>query len=284
MLKLRKARRNLGRKARLAGRYLKSVTGARYCRDDLKQVQAFCLFIGYPRSGHSLVGSLMDAPPQAVIAHELNALKLVRYGFAGPQTMHEILHNSAALTDAGRAYTGYSYAVPDQWQGRYRDLRLVGDKFGDFSIEAISRKPRLVDKLRHRLGVPVKFVHVVRNPFDNITTIQCKKRGNNRTLDQGIDYYFALLDGVARLKQQVPVGDVYDLHLERLVNRPTERLLELARFYGLDADPAWAEACADIVFEKPRRTRDQIDWPDAAKKRVEARIAMCDYLDSYAFD
>ena len=35
--------------------------------DDL---QAFCLFMGYTRSGHSLVGACLDAHPEAAIAHE----------------------------------------------------------------------------------------------------------------------------------------------------------------------------------------------------------------------
>ena len=43
----------------------------------LGQLRSFCLFIGYPRSGHSLLGSLLDAHPDIAIAHEVNALGLV---------------------------------------------------------------------------------------------------------------------------------------------------------------------------------------------------------------
>ena len=34
--------------------------------DDVERV---CLFIGYQRSSHSLVGSILDAHPEAAIAH-----------------------------------------------------------------------------------------------------------------------------------------------------------------------------------------------------------------------
>jgi hypothetical protein len=42
------------------------------------QVQSYCMFVGHPRSGHTLIGALLDAHPHIVIAHELNALRYVR--------------------------------------------------------------------------------------------------------------------------------------------------------------------------------------------------------------
>jgi hypothetical protein len=45
--------------------------------DDVK---AFLLFIGYPRSGHTLIGSLLDAHQNMAVANEYNVLKhLKRY-------------------------------------------------------------------------------------------------------------------------------------------------------------------------------------------------------------
>jgi hypothetical protein len=40
------------------------------------------MFIGYLRSGHSLIASLLDAHPNPIATHELDALKFVgaRFG------------------------------------------------------------------------------------------------------------------------------------------------------------------------------------------------------------
>ena len=38
-------------------------------------LDSFCLFCGYRRSGHSAIGSVIDAHPDALISHELKALK-----------------------------------------------------------------------------------------------------------------------------------------------------------------------------------------------------------------
>ena len=61
---------------------------ARRCRESryrcskyaglLDEVKAFCLFIGYPRSGHSLIGALLDAHESVAMAHELSSRAFAR--------------------------------------------------------------------------------------------------------------------------------------------------------------------------------------------------------------
>src|SRR4051812_7341147 len=99
--------------------YAKSYIGSLRRRSAFSGVKTFCMFLGYPRSGHSLVGSLLDAHPNMVIAHELDVLKFVRAGFSCEQIFYLLLENSENYAKAGRKYSGYSYAVPNQWQGRF---------------------------------------------------------------------------------------------------------------------------------------------------------------------
>ena len=48
-------------------------------QDVVNHIEKFILFIGYPRSGHSIVGSLMDAHPHMVIANEFLLLRNWKY-------------------------------------------------------------------------------------------------------------------------------------------------------------------------------------------------------------
>ena len=73
----------------------------------LDEVKVFCLFIGYPRSGHSLVGALLDAHENVAMAHELNAIRHQRYGFDRHQILYLILENAAELASTGRATSGF---------------------------------------------------------------------------------------------------------------------------------------------------------------------------------
>jgi hypothetical protein len=90
-------------------------------RRMFEQIDACCLFIGYPRSGHSLIGSLIGAHPHAVIGHELDLLKYVYARFGRVQLCHLALESSRAFTEAGRRWSGHRYAVPGEWQGRFEE-------------------------------------------------------------------------------------------------------------------------------------------------------------------
>ena len=48
-------------------------------KDVIDGIKMFVMFIGYPRSGHSIVGSLMDAHPHMVIANEFMLLRNWKY-------------------------------------------------------------------------------------------------------------------------------------------------------------------------------------------------------------
>ena len=53
-------------------------TGVEALGHRLDEVERVCLFIGHPRSGHSLVGAMLDAHPDLCIAHELDMLAFLR--------------------------------------------------------------------------------------------------------------------------------------------------------------------------------------------------------------
>src|SRR5258705_7348224 len=104
--------------------YAKTYYNSRTYRDLFTGIRTYCMFLGYPRSGHSLVGSLLDAHPDVIIAHELDVLKYVHAGFSRDQIFYLLLENSKRLAARGRGYSGYSYQVPRHWQGRVARLPL----------------------------------------------------------------------------------------------------------------------------------------------------------------
>src|SRR5688572_9593174 len=72
----------------------------------LADVRGYCMFVGYPRSGHSLVGSLLNAHPNVVIAHELDALKYVERGVSRGGLFSLILRRDRRFAEMGRRWTG----------------------------------------------------------------------------------------------------------------------------------------------------------------------------------
>jgi hypothetical protein len=252
--------------------------------EDLGSLEAFCCFVGYPRSGHSLPGSLLDAHPNATISHELNATKFVCAGWSREDLFRVIIENTRLFARSGRQWTGYSYQVPGQWQGRFEDLRIIGDKKGGGTAAGLVKNPALLDELSDCVKLPLRVVHVHRNPYDNIAAMaKGITRLRSNTVDGMIETYFRLVSEIERLKRRGVNGDIIDIPLEDLIAEPRETLARICRFLGLRPDAKYLSDCAGIVFESPKKSRRKLQWSDSQKRAVQERAGEYDWLRHYDF-
>lgn len=250
-------------------------------REALERVQTYCTFIGYPYSGHSLIGSLLDAHPNMVVAHELNALRYIRAGFNQQQLFYLILENSRTFTAEGRIWNDYHYAVPNQWHGRYRDLRVIGDKKGGGSSRELQSNPELLDRLAAAIPLRRKFIHIIRNPFDNISTINKRMLPD---LPAAVALYFRLTYAVVAVTDRLQKDDVFELKHEEFLSRPKELLNHLCRFLGEEASPDYLDDCASIVREAPNKSRTTVAWTAELKEYVQHAISHFPFLAGYSFE
>jgi len=274
--------KNIYRKLRLAKQYTTSIIKSREYVNAFEKVETYCMFLGYPRSGHTLIGSLLDAHPDIIVANELHALRYVRYGFSKWQLFYLLFDNSRTFTRKGRSHTGYSYAVPNQWQGRFRTLRIIGDKRGGGSIKRLIARPNLLQQFRKKVGTRMRFIHVVRNPYDNISTIFRKDRWRN--LWQSINFYFSLAEGLRNLKTQIAADELIDTRHESFIQNPAHSLKRLCDFLGIDTTEGYLNDCANIIFQSPHKTRCNVPWTPELIKEVGARMKEFSFLDGYSFE
>jgi Sulfotransferase family len=264
--------------------YLASYPGGKKNRELFDGVETYCMFIGYPRSGHSLIGSLLDAHPNAVIAHELDALRFVKAGFDKHQLYQLLLDNSRRFTQRGRGWTGYAYEVPHQWQGRFDDLRVIGDKKGGRSTIQLAKNLELLHQLQKTVATEIKFVHAIRNPYDNVATMykRALEHGYNSALMTTVEDYISRCEMNADLKKRLEKGKMLDVCHESFIGDPKSSLRELCDFLGLGYDEDYLAACASIVFESPHRSRYDIEWDAASLTAVREGIERFDFLKGYS--
>jgi hypothetical protein len=275
----------------LAKLYVSSGIGGLRQRHQFAELEAFCLFIGYPRSGHSLVGSLLDAHPDVIVAHELDVLRFVEARFTSRQLYRLLLANSELAAERGREQTGYTYAVPNQWQGRFETLRVIGDKKGGVSTRRLEAKPDLLQRLRATVGLPIRVIHVVRNPYDNISTMATRPdvampeelRGKV-VLSAAMDRYFSLCEVVANVSGQLGAGELFHLRHEALGESPVERLRDLCLFLGVQPSEGYLSDCASIVRREQHRSRDEVSWTRESIDSVAKKIERYGFLEGYTFE
>ncbi len=181
----------------------------------------------------------------------------------------------------GRFWSGYQYEVPGQHQGTYERLRVLGDKRARSTALLIARRPELLDRIRRTVKVPLRLVHVTRNPFDNIVT---ESRRHKLSLEQGTAWYEQSCEAVAKVRSMLDPSELLDIHYETFAASPADSLAELCRFIGVEPDPAYLAACAGLVWPSTNRTRDTVEWSPEERAGVERLIDRFELLSPYSFD
>lgn len=276
------------------------VTRTRYrqYQASFSEVQRFCMFVGYPRSAHSLIGSLLSAHPDAVISHELDLLRYVKHNYSREQLYTLIIERDKWFSKRGRNWTGYDYDVPGQYQGRFKTLKLIGDKKGMMTAYRIQQDPSLITKLHDIVQHPVTWIHVVRHPWDNITTM-CRKSGYP-SLHDAMNRYADLCAGVkiteqrlAELSGEKDRSAKNDEHGQESGHRFITRYAEefntntkaelVAYCESLDLEPHqdFIDACASVVFQSPKQTRHDMEWSTDNLKQLARLCETYPWLNRY---
>lgn len=241
---------------------------------EFDRVGAFCLFVGYPRSGHSLVGALLNAHRHAVISHELDAAPLIVAGI-GRDDLYARIVARAAWFDLIGNRSNYAYQVPGQWQGRLESLRVIGDKRGGSVTRCLADHPDFLARVRSLTGVPLRLIHVVREPFDNIAAISI---WNRMPLEEAADFFFFHCETTATLDALCAPGELITIRLEEMIREPAPTLSRLCAFLGLEAEPGYLRDATSIVFDAPTRTRRKVTWSPALIRSVAERAARYPFL------
>ncbi len=265
--------------------YLKGYLWSRFASGKQSElfddVNTYCMFIGHGRSGHSLYGALLNAHPEAVIAHELDALLFVKHGISREQLYALILKRDRWFVDRGSRWHNFNYEVPNQWQGRFQKLKVIGDKKGGLSTLRLKRNPELLPRLRRIVQVPLRIVYIVRNPFDNISSMQ---RANREPLERNITGYFEMADDTARLFHMCEASETITLRHEDFVAQPKENMKRLVEFVGLTADERFLSDCSALVFPSPVKSRQRVNWPKESITAVQSKIDQHAFLCGYNFE
>ncbi len=278
-------------------------------RRALGNIETLVQFVGFPRSGHSLIGALLDAHDEAIIAHELDAMGLFRKGLPVKHLPGLMAWNSEAFSRHGRWWNGLCYKVPHTRDIADKVPRVIGDKKGDWAARWAAENPALVDRFRAESPFACKWILVTRHPLDNVATMSLRQgkvydrlrieaasgaefrdavatAQENGTItteasDDLIAEYRALCAAVAMMKSRIPPEDWFEIAYEDFVSAPRDALTSLAAFVGLEAPSDWLEQASSLVHASSRLSRDSITWDERQRAAVARTVSDFDFLQGY---
>ena len=142
-------------------------------------------FAGYPRSGHSMIGSVMDAHPNMAIAHEyfifgkcVSMLRNSKNIFDDKLKLFNALSVNSFFTSKcgwrsdSSTGKGYNFNFDSQWQGTFSQLKVIGDKSGNSASTLFrERAGKLcLQNMIDSLEILAVAMHVIRKPHNMIAT------------------------------------------------------------------------------------------------------------------
>ena len=252
-------------------------------------VKAFVFFIGIGRSGHSIVASILDSHPHMVVSNELNLFKLLNTTPCAAEDklflFNQIWSKSytQANTDLKDSSKGYTLAIDGLYQGSYvSHIDVIGDKMGGSTVALFLASPAQfeshLNKLRSLVSLPIKVLHVIRNPYDNIATkslhfglkLQYSKFAaikkdkattavNHKLIDKQVAQYFQFYEASEALKHTYKF-DTMELHNIDLIAHPKEMISKMCEFLAVHCTDAYLNAASSKVFNGVSKTRYNMQW------------------------
>ena len=278
----------------------------------INHVKMFVFFLGHEHSGHSIVGSLMDSHPYMVISHEFDLFNRLSGGSLAPakaEIFNALWMNSkeTIINDGVRTKSikGYTLLVDGLYQGKYVDhIDVIGDKKGYATATLLADQPQkwlASFNIIKSLELPMKVIHVIRNPYDNIATsalFMYKQKGESfgemkqskktfkvksNIIDYEIHMFFALFKQIVYAKEKYNL-DIIEIHSHELISDPSGTLFKVCNSLEVTCSNNYLEICSKKTFKNISKTRHLIQWTDGQLKTVQWNIDKYSSLKDYNFD
>ncbi|MFW6019128.1 MAG: sulfotransferase [Bacteroidales bacterium] len=255
---------------------------------ELDTLQNFVLFLGYPRSGHTLLGSMLNAHPDVLIAHEYHVLQKQRNHKTANSLYAHLYAQNQWFSSRNFRWTGYSYAIPTGWQNKIRKLKIIGDKRGGASSRILYKEPNRLNELEKLVQIPLKLIIVHRNPFDNIAT---RARGGNyyrktpgvERINKEITKHFRDVATIDKIKRQQKY-DYIELMHEEFIHSPENNITDICKFLNIPVEEEYLKICAEATHPSGNKSRNKIPWTNSQIQQINHHISRYDFLKDYTFD
>ena len=288
----------------------------------IDRVKKFIFFVGYARSGSSIIGTLMDAHPHVVISNEFNifghfpGLNDIQ-GSSWKDNLFNLIYNKSKEDAHGSRDSsdkGYKLKVDGLWQGRFDEwIEVLGDKCGEKTLHEYSLDQhnfiKNYEKLKQDIAIPIRIIRTMRNPFDVISTnlaVIVKNLTEFRNLKQAftsgakeakgmqkinsplhlksrIDMFFRRSDQVQKIVTIFGRENVLDVHNSDLVGQPRATLARIFEFLEVATTAEYLDVCANKVFKSESKSRNMVAWTPQQIRLVETKMKEYEMLRRYSF-
>ncbi len=244
---------------------------------DFSNLRFFLLFIGNPRSGTTLVRSLLDAHPNILLGNEVHVLRRIENGENWSGVAGRIIANAKEFSK-NPTWSGYSYRITGKPINKNAKIHVLGDKKAGGTIKYLLNNSTLLSFLVKWSSVPIKFIHCVRHPLDVIAT---KTRRNKFSIEHNVDRYFQFEQAASYYCDILGSHRFIRVYHEKMIEDPILALNHLFDFLGQMIDDNLLHKIQSGIYTQPHQSRRNFDWTPAILADIQDRTQKIQHLHCY---
>ena len=281
-------------------------------------VEKFLFFIGWPRSGHTIIAVMLDAHPNIIIGrrfllfwdvHPANRKLLDKKNVDSKEYLFNELYYNSALSNSREflsadARAGYDFQMKGTCQGRFTQLQVIGVKEGGWISTAYSQNPKRTQQYYHALvnvtQIPARVLFVIRNPYDMIATALRWSCGDhcdrNLKIEASKDHpyndsvglmrearkVFQLTEATQSMIKRCDLN-VLQIYNEDFIEDPKHVIQQICSFLEVECSEEFLKQCQDKVSKSLSRSRSTVVWSEDALRLVEKEIKKYQFFHRYSF-
>ena len=240
-------------------------------------LNSFCLIIGNSRSGSTILGSIVDAHPNAIVANETMASQAFWRGMSKSDILGEIVENSSANYRSGRQSEDYQYQIGSSPESK-SSVSVYGDKIWNPATLLLHGDYDLISRLESKLSARVVLIASIRNPFDTIATMH---RRSQAPIKDRIRWFFMHCEALAAIEEKTPQSNFFISHHEHLIDSPDEEILRICRALMLSVDNQHVDNVKRLLYRRPSKSGMAIDWDLKEVDEILERMRRFPFLSMY---
>ncbi len=205
---------------------------------QLGRIKQLVLFVGHAHSGHSIIGSILDAHNQIALANEVNIVKLIHeYELTKVEIESVLLHYSLLNGDQHSWHNSeYVYKIENSLQGKTKNPTIIGDKKAGGTTRIFYNHPQLIDKIMKLYGDELKFIFVERNPVDIVAAYSYYMKQPPSQFH--VDRFNENLNTVKLIQSTVQNHQYLKIEQEIFIKKPYEVVVKLLEFLNIKYEPS----------------------------------------------
>jgi hypothetical protein len=157
---------------------------------------------------------------------------------------------------------------------------VLGNSKAAYTSRVIANNPEVINTFESSLGVPVKFVNVIRNPFDMIASGLQRR---NISFESLWPKFEAMTNTVSNVIKILNNHEVLQLRQENFLNDPDREIARLLKFAALSYDSMFITTIKNHLYTAPDKSRYRSLEVKRNRKKIEALISRNDFFEGYNF-